>query len=129
MNLPATCLAEEVAQPPIPMYVGYILSPDEITELTEKANAGDSKASVRLYFYYELVVQTDYANTTRWLVQAAEQGDVSAQYNLGLTYWADDCYKNIELAKYWFGLAADKGHLRAKERLREIELSESRSKQ
>jgi len=102
MSLPAICLAEEVDQMAIPIYVDYILSPDEITELTEKANAGDSEASVRLYFYFEFVVQTDNANSIRWLVQAAEQGDASAQYNLELTYWADDCYKNIELAKYWF---------------------------
>ena len=55
----------------------------------------------------------------RWYRKAAEQGDATAQYNIGLLY--DEglgVQKNGEEARKWIQKAADQGYLSAKEWLK-----------
>jgi TPR repeat protein len=52
----------------------------------------------------------DYATALRLLRPLANQGDASAQYNLGLMYAkGDGVPQNYAEALKWFGLAADQG--------------------
>ena len=55
------------------------------------------------------VVQ-DYAEAVRWYKMAAAQGDVNAQYNLGVMYAAGrGVLQNNVQAHMWFNIAAVKG--------------------
>ena len=55
-------------------------------------------------------VRQDYAEALRWYRKAAEQGDVQAQYNLGLMYYnGQGVRQNFHLSKEWFGKACDGG--------------------
>ena len=52
----------------------------------------------------------DYPTALREFRLAAEQGDASAQYNLGLMYYnGQGLPQNYQLAYMWFSLAAAKG--------------------
>ena len=55
-------------------------------------------------------VRQDYAEAFRWYRKAAEQGDVQAQYNLGLMYYnGQGVRQNFHLSKEWFGKVCDSG--------------------
>lgn len=56
-------------------------------------------------------------------IDAAKQGDVDAQYNVGLYYYrGQGVEKNFTQALYWFTKAAEQGHEGAKETLQELGL-------
>ncbi|MFQ5432661.1 MAG: tetratricopeptide repeat protein, partial [Nitrospinota bacterium] len=61
---------------------------DELKELREKANAGDSKSQTDLgqKYQYGWGTKQDYTEAVRWYRKAAEQGDADAQFFLGLMY-------------------------------------------
>ena len=57
----------------------------------------------------------------KWFTKAAEQGDVSAQYDLGVCYYlGSGVKKDVIEASKWYKKAADQGHAGAKERLRKM---------
>jgi len=91
------------------------LSDTQITNFTARASAGDVTASVRLAYYYGFI-KCDRASELKWMEVAANQGDVSAQYNAGVLNEDAD----IKRAIYWFRLAASAGDANAKSRLIEL---------
>ena len=57
-----------------------------------------------------LGVPQDYAEAMKWWRKAAEQGDASAQYNLGALYAnGQDVPQDYVLAHMWISLAAAQG--------------------
>jgi len=56
-----------------------------------------------------------------WWHQAAEQGDVEAQYNLGMCFFKGDCGKQDKKeAVKWLRKAAEQGCEEAKDALRKL---------
>jgi TPR repeat protein len=84
----------------------------EITELKQKAEAGHVESQVKLAVHYRFGTSADLSESAIWWRAAAEQGNVSAQFNLaeylrkgrGIT---KDVYEAIE----WYTKAAESGHL------------------
>ena len=61
------------------------------------------------------------SKAVKWWHQAAEQGDVEAQYNLGLCYFKGDYGKqDTKEAVKWLRKAAEQGYENAKDALREL---------
>ena len=93
---------------------------DNIDELIEKANEGDSEAQFKLgnMYYYGQGVNQDYAKAIEWYERAAEQGNAAAQFNLGLMY---DFGKGVERdyakAIEWYEKAAEQGDVYAQYKL------------
>ena len=60
----------------------------KVTQLRERANAGEATAQFSLGFLYAngQGVQQDYTQAIQWYRKAAEQGSVYAQFNLGFMY-------------------------------------------
>ena len=55
-------------------------------------------------------VPQDYAEAVKWYRLAAEQGDVAAQYNLGIMYDnGDGVPQDYKEAVKWYRLAAEQG--------------------
>ncbi len=86
--------------------------PISLTELTEAAENGDSKAQFDLgnrYLYGDGVVADSFA-AARWFQSAAEQGNNNAQYNLGVMYMqGTGVMADNQTAVEWFNKAADLG--------------------
>ena len=86
--------------------------PISLTELTEAAEKGDSKAQFDLgnrYLYGDGVV-ADSFEAARWFQSAAEQGNNNAQYNLGVMYMqGTGVMADNQIAVDWFNKAADLG--------------------
>jgi len=63
-------------------------------------------------------VPQDYAETTKWFLKAAEQGEAVAQYNLGVMY---DTGKGVPQdyaeARKWYLKAAEQGYISAQNNL------------
>ena len=59
-------------------------------------------------------IQSDSAEAAKWCRKAAEQGDVEAQYDLGLYYYSGRGVKEdlVEAVK-WYRMAAEQGHAEA----------------
>jgi len=63
-------------------------------------------------------VEKDIKQAVEWWRKAAEQGDASGQYNLGLCYYnGEGGRKDIITATYYFTKAAAQGHEDAKKKL------------
>ena len=59
-------------------------------------------------------VTQDYAEAMRWYRKAADQGEASAQYNLGvICFKGQGVTQDYAEAMKWFRIAADQGHARA----------------
>ncbi|MDC4501121.1 sel1 repeat family protein, partial [Acinetobacter baumannii] len=57
----------------------------------------------------------DYKIAVEWYQKAATQGNVNAQFNLGILYAKGlGVSKNYEIAKQWIEKAAEQGHENAK---------------
>ena len=86
--------------------------PISLTDLTEAAESGDSKAQFDLgnrYLYGDGVV-ADSFEAARWFQSAAEQGNNNAQYNLGVMYMqGNGVMADNGTAIEWFNKAADLG--------------------
>lgn len=84
--------------------------------LQKAAEAGHAKAQYALALLLrQQANQADGAMALRWQEKAAQQGNREAQYGLGLMY-ANGQYvqADTQRARFWFGEAADRGHLAAK---------------
>ena len=55
-------------------------------------------------------VQKDFNQAVKWFEKAADQGDVQAQYSLGMMYLNEKDYKR---APYWFKQASNQGNAQA----------------
>lgn len=78
-----------------------VYSETERAELIERADAGDTKASWRLYLYYSFV---RYAPEQRekWLTVGAKAGDDRAIYSLAMLYANMDSQRmDLEKASRW----------------------------
>ena len=63
-------------------------------------------------------VPQDYAEAVKWFRLAADQGDASAQFNLGFRYYAGEGVpQDYGEAVKWYRLAADQGHASAQNNL------------
>jgi len=66
-------------------------------------------------------VTKDYLEAAKWLRKAADQGDASAQYNLGIAYArGDGVAKNEAEALKWFRMAAEQGEPNARYTLQKL---------
>ena len=66
-------------------------------------------------------VKKDMPKAVEWWHQAAEQGDVEAQYNLGMFFFKGDCGKQDKKeAVKWLRKAAEQGCEEAKDALRKL---------
>lgn len=82
----------------------------EITALKEKAEAGHVQSQVELAVYFHYGTSVNLSESARWWRAAAEQGNVTAQFNLaeyllkgrGIT-------KNVYEAIEWYTKAAESG--------------------
>ena len=72
-----------------------------------------SSTSVRLYDSGHGVAQ-DYAEAARWYRKAADQGDVAAQFNVGVMYErGQGVPQDYAEAARWYRKAADQGYAAA----------------
>lgn len=87
--------------------------PEEITNLIEKANAGDATAQLELATRYRngYGVEKDYYEAVIWYQKAADQNNPVAQNILGLMY---DTGKGVEQSNqkaiHYYRKSADQGH-------------------
>ena len=66
----------------------------------------------------------DFEKANAWLDRAVKSGYADAEYDLGITYrFGEGVPKDVALARYWFGQAADRGHAQGTQTLAEIEAS------
>ena len=69
-------------------------------------------------------VPQDYKEAVKWYTKVAEQGDVDAQYNLGLMYYnGEGVPKDLVQAYAWYDVAKANGQEKAKEWRDKIELT------
>lgn len=68
--------------------------------------------------FEKFLEKKDYAEAVRWLKAAAEQGDIAAQYNLGVSYSLGKgvAQDNVQSVR-WYTLAAEQGFALAQYRL------------
>jgi TPR repeat protein len=107
---------------PIALNADYMLSNEEITNLTKQAILGDGDAAYRLYNFYDMV-HYDRDAALRWLEVAAKSGNTVAQYNMGMDYDGEiyPDLTDIKRAEYWFQRAATGGDANAARKLRELQ--------
>ena len=73
-------------------------------------------------------VPQDYSEAITWYRQAAEQGHVNAQYNLGVMYAEGRGVPQDDAeADAWYRLAAQQGHVAAKDELAAAHLADLRA--
>jgi TPR repeat protein len=67
-------------------------------------------------------VQQDAAEAVKWIIKAAEQGDVDAQYMLGVSYYGliEGVPEDRVEAKKWLRKAAAQGCAEAQEFLNKV---------
>ena len=90
----------------------------------EKAITGDAAAQTRLgnEFYHS----KDFENAVYWYRKAAEQGNATAQNNLGICYEdGEGVTKDISEAVKWYRKAAAQGNIASKSMLKRLGYSES----
>ena len=86
----------------------------------EKAITGDAAAQTRLgnEFYHS----KDFENAVYWYRKAAEQGNATAQNNLGICYEdGEGVTKDISEAVKWYRKAAAQGYSDAKDCVQRLE--------
>lgn len=98
-----------------------VYSQAERAELIERANAGDAKASWRLYLYYSFVRYTP-EQREKWLMVGANAGDDRAIYSLAMFYAnVDSQLMDLEKASHWADVLEKHDAEEAKSVRREIE--------
>jgi uncharacterized protein len=80
--------------------------------LQERAANGDANAQCGLgrQYEYALGVPLDYKQSVAWLLKSAEQGDLTAQVELGVVF---DKMQDYAQAIIWYRKAAEQGNARA----------------
>lgn len=93
----------------------------KVDVLTQKAENGNTAAMFDLgvMYFQGNVVRYDPDMALYWWKQAANKGNVSAQYNIGCLYHGNETtmFYDEDLAGYWFSLAARNGDKDAAEML------------
>ena len=87
------------------------------------AELGDARCMDRLGFalYYGLAGEPDYSKAFRYISEAACNGMPTSQYLMGMCYLEGrGIGKDSGRARKWLECAAEKGHLEAKKRLKEV---------
>ena len=87
-------------------------TPQELTEIQARANAGNARAEHDLAELYKWGqgVKQNYAEAVKWYTKAAEQGDADSELNLGYAYQTGSGIKKSEKeAAKWFEKAAEQG--------------------
>ena len=85
-------------------------APDK--QLLERASTGDPQAQRELGDWY--VLSGDHVEGVRWYLKAAEQGNVAAQYSLGLSYNSGlGVPQNYTQSVRWYRKAAKQGYAKA----------------
>ena len=70
------------------------------------------------YYYGKNGKKVDYAESLKWFRKAAKQGNIGAQYNLGVMYTeGQGVTKDLTKAVKWFHKAAEQGHSSAQNNL------------
>ena len=97
------------------------LTDTQVASFTTRALAGDGDAAWRLCEYYAFI-KYDQASALKWMTVAAEDGNVSGQYNLAHEYEGafDKSRLDLKKARYWYQRAADGGDVDAKRKLAEL---------
>lgn len=94
-----------------------------IDNLIKRAEAGDIEAMTDLAdaYYKGTRLRYDPHEACKWWTKAAEAGDVSSMYNLGLLYTGDISKQiyNDKLAAHWLYEASIRGDKEAQEVLEE----------
>lgn len=125
------CLGQPSATADYDLAVSAYGSNDYATayhELLPLAQNGDARAQalVAMMYKYGEFVDVNYDEAFNWYQASANQGYPPAQYSLAELYeTGKGTAVNPEQAVYWFTKAAEAGLTRAKERLRQYELSPS----
>ena len=93
-----------------------LMQEDAINELRKMAESGNASAQLRLGIHYNGINWStwewgdvrDVERASYWYLQAAEQGDGTAQYNLSLHYeQGKGVEKNLQKALYWLYKAVE----------------------
>jgi TPR repeat protein len=78
------------------------------------ADQGSVEAQVELgeiYFRGQMRVPYDYAEATKWMLRAAEQGHAMSQRNVGMAYtFGQGVPKNQVVGLMWLNLSVANGH-------------------
>jgi TPR repeat protein len=91
-----------------------------VTELRERASAGEARAQVNLGFMYATGrgVPQDYSQGVQWFRKAAEQGFAGGQLNLGFMYATGrGVPQDYSQAVRWFQKAAEQDNASAQSNL------------
>jgi hypothetical protein len=98
-----------------------MLSDSQITNFTTQAQNGDAEAAFHLYLYYCLI-KLDRESAIKWASVSAQNGNISAQYEMGMFYNGQTYPElvNTNKALYWFKKAASNGDTNAVLRLQEL---------
>ena len=79
----------------------------------KSAKLGHSAAKFSISGYYRDgfgVVKKDLKKSLQWCIEAAKEGNLNAQYNMGVNYLKGNLVpKDAKEALFWFGKAAEKG--------------------
>ena len=86
----------------------YYLSESEISQLEIQVNSGDAEAAIRLSHYFGFYMQ-DREKDEFWMRKAAELGDATSQYNMGIILIGNDYETICEEAIYWLKKAKAAG--------------------
>jgi TPR repeat protein len=95
------------------------INQEELRTLREAAERGEASAQTTLGLAYELGhgVECDPLYASHLYRQAALAGESRAQYALGLLYEQGTWEVSPRLARRWYELAAERGHVAARRRL------------
>lgn len=86
------------------------LSPKDLVEVTQWAEAGDLKAQLALAWLYQYgqgKFKADLSMAQKWWLKAAERGDTKAQYMAANNFMSQENYSDAVL---WLRKAADLNH-------------------
>ncbi|WP_242113416.1 hypothetical protein [Luteimonas aquatica] len=95
------------------------VSKEEIPSLEQEAMSGSIPAAKKLYENYYFS-NLDYEEGMKWLRICAENGDSVCEYNLGFILVKSKVKNDRMRGEFWLRRSADKGSVRAKELLIEI---------
>jgi hypothetical protein len=89
---------------------GFFSPAEELSQKSTKQNEAKEPYDRGTDYYYGKGVKQDYVEAKKWFIQAAEQGDLNAQYALGWMYLGNGAEGNYSEAFKWFLKAAKHGH-------------------
>lgn len=105
---------------PIAVDPSIVLTQKQTTDLKAMVAKGDATAAFRLYLHYTIALQ-DEAEGEKWLIQAANLGHPTAQYNLARIYLDDPKRRDMEKAVMWLRKSGAQGFKKAADELQRIQ--------